>query len=203
MEYKHGNHKSRKGRLRADFGVNAKEVMPDDLCRFHRTHRVYRRAPRGLADYLESNPEVPAPGYSPVHTFSPDGAWAEMCAEIDAIAARLDVIAYLTGGGHYVAVRSFGPVEYRAVRHPAQERQQAKRVKQMSPILVLVGVGVMAVSAAVTFAVLIIGIRRGDRRHLASRPQSNSDAFARRLFLGVRYPESLQESANKQTEAGK
>jgi hypothetical protein len=58
----------------------------------------------------------------------------------------------------------------------------------MSPIVVLAGVGVIAVSAAVTLAVLIIGIRRGDRRHLANTPQSNSDAFARRLLLGVRYP---------------
>jgi hypothetical protein len=73
----------------------------------------------------------------------------------------------------------------------------------MPAIIVLVGVGVIAVSAAVTFAVLIIGIRRGGRRHLASGPQSNSDTFARRLLLGVRYPASLQESANKQTEVGK
>ena len=40
----------------------------------------------------------------------------------------------------------------------------------MSPILVLAGVGVLAVAAAVTLAVLIIGIHRGDRRHLATRP---------------------------------
>jgi hypothetical protein len=72
----------------------------------------------------------------------------------------------------------------------------------MSPILVLAGVGVLAVSAAVTLAVLIIGIRRGDRSHLASAPQSNSDAFARRLLLGVRYPGSSPEYANQQEEAG-
>jgi hypothetical protein len=73
---------------------------------------------RGLADYLESNPEVPAPGYSTVFTFPPDGDWTEMRAEIDATAARLGVIAHETGGGHYVAIRSFGPVEYRAVAIP-------------------------------------------------------------------------------------
>jgi hypothetical protein len=65
----------------------------------------------------------------------------------------------------------------------------------MSPIAVLAGVGVMAVAAAVTLAVLIIGIRRGDRRHLASAPRSVSDAFARRLLLGVRYPAPPTESA--------
>jgi hypothetical protein len=73
---------------------------------------------RGLADYLESNPEVPAPSYPTVYMFPPDGGWAEMRAEIDAIAARLDVIARETAGGHYVAARSFGPIEYRAVAIP-------------------------------------------------------------------------------------
>ena len=67
----------------------------------------------------------------------------------------------------------------------------------MFPIAVLAGVGVMAVSAAVTLAVLIIGIHRGDRRHLASGPRSLSDAFARRLLLGVRYPESPAESGTE------
>jgi hypothetical protein len=65
----------------------------------------------------------------------------------------------------------------------------------MSPILVLAGVGVLAVAAVVTLAVLIIGIQRGDRRHLASGPRSASDAFARRLLLGVRYPAPPAESA--------
>lgn len=73
---------------------------------------------RGLADYLESNPGIPAPSYSDVFTFPPDGNWAEMRAEIDAIASRLGVIPHNTGGGHYVATRYFGPVEYRAVAIP-------------------------------------------------------------------------------------
>ena len=72
---------------------------------------------RGLADYLESNPEVPVSSYSTVYAFPPNGDWAEMCAEIDAVAARLGVTADVTGG-HYVVTRSFGPVEYRAVAIP-------------------------------------------------------------------------------------
>jgi hypothetical protein len=72
---------------------------------------------RELADYLESNPEVPAPSYSDVLTFPAKGDWAEMCAEIDATAARLGVTTY-ENGGHYVAARTFGPVEYRAVAIP-------------------------------------------------------------------------------------
>jgi hypothetical protein len=69
----------------------------------------------------------------------------------------------------------------------------------MSSHLVLAGVGVMAISAAVTLTILIIGIHRGDRRHLTSAPHSNPDAFARRLLLGVRYPASVSESANAET----
>ena len=73
---------------------------------------------RALADYLESNPEVPVPAYPVVHTFPPDGDWPQMRAEIDATAAQLGVNAHLTGGGHYVAARFFGPVEYQAVAIP-------------------------------------------------------------------------------------
>jgi hypothetical protein len=73
---------------------------------------------RGLADYLESNQEVPAPIYSDVLTFPPHGDWTEMRAEIDAIATRLGVTACETWGSHYVASRYFGPVEYRAVAIP-------------------------------------------------------------------------------------
>jgi hypothetical protein len=79
---------------------------------------------RALADYLESNPYVPAPGYSDVLAFPPDGDCAGMRAEIDVIAERIGVEARETVHGHYVAARSFGPVEYRAVAicHHYQER---------------------------------------------------------------------------------
>ena len=63
----------------------------------------------------------------------------------------------------------------------------------MPAIIVLAGVGFLAVSAAVTLAVIIIGIHRGDRRHLINAPRSNSDAFARRILVGIRYPESAGE----------
>ena len=73
----------------------------------------------------------------------------------------------------------------------------------MSPIIVLAGVGVMTVSAAVILAVLIIGIHRADHRHLANPPQSHSEAFARRLLLGVRYPAPPPESARMEMRVGK
>jgi hypothetical protein len=73
----------------------------------------------------------------------------------------------------------------------------------VSPIIVLAGVGVVAVSAAVTLAVLIVGIHRADRRHLVNPPRSHSEAFARRLLLGVRYPALPPESDRVEMRDGK
>jgi hypothetical protein len=71
---------------------------------------------RALADYLEANPDVPAPSYTDVYTFPPDGECPEMRAEIDAIAELLGNEAQEAAyGQHYTVTRSFGPVEYRAV----------------------------------------------------------------------------------------
>ena len=81
---------------------------------------------RDLADYLDSNPEVPTPVCSDMLTFPPNGEWAEMCAEIDAIAARLGVAARKGYGSHYVAARFFGPVEYRAVAIPRTSGEESE-----------------------------------------------------------------------------
>jgi len=71
---------------------------------------------RALADFLEANPDVPAPSYTDVYTFPPNGECAEMRAEIDAIAGLLGSQARETASRqHYTVTRSFGPVEYRAV----------------------------------------------------------------------------------------
>jgi hypothetical protein len=81
---------------------------------------------RGLADYLESNPEVPTPFYPAVYAFPPNGEWAEMRAEIDSTATRLGVTAREADGGHYVAARTFGPVEYRVVAIPPKNGSDNK-----------------------------------------------------------------------------
>jgi hypothetical protein len=65
----------------------------------------------------------------------------------------------------------------------------------MSPVIVLTGVGVMAVLVVMILAVLIVGIHRGDRRDLTGGPRSVSDAIARRVLLGVRCPESPADAA--------
>lgn len=75
------------------------------------------RGLRALADYLESNPDVPAPSYGDVFVFPPDGTDAEKYAEIDVIAAQIGETPEIVCG-HYVVSRFFGPVQYRAVAIP-------------------------------------------------------------------------------------
>ena len=64
-------------------------------------------------------------------------------------------------------------------------------------ILILIGVGLLAITGSVILAVLTIGIRRGDRGHLTNAPDSHSDAFARRILVGVRYPHESQEGGDE------
>ena len=49
-----------------------------------------------------------------------------MRAEIDAIAVLLGVSAALTAGGHYVAVRLFGPIDFRAVAIPPRNDDEGE-----------------------------------------------------------------------------
>jgi len=60
-------------------------------------------------------------------------------------------------------------------------------------ILILAITGFLAVAVIAVLAVLITGIRRGDRSHLANSPGSHSDAFARRILVGVRFPSDSEE----------
>jgi hypothetical protein len=78
---------------------------------------------RELADYLESNSEIPAPIYANVYAFPPDADWAEMQADIVIVAKRLSVTPYRSYAGHVFAAKSFGPVEYRAVAIPRKESE--------------------------------------------------------------------------------
>jgi hypothetical protein len=66
-----------------------------------------------------------------------------------------------------------------------------------SPFLILAGVGALTAVALGLLAVLIIGIRRGDRGRLANSPESRSDAFARRILVGVRYPRESSEGEDQ------
>ena len=83
---------------------------------------------RELADFLDQNPEVPAPWRADVIVFPAKGTDAEMFAEIDVIAAQIGVTASDADspGGHYSAVRDFGPVQYRAVAIPHSARDESR-----------------------------------------------------------------------------
>jgi hypothetical protein len=75
---------------------------------------------REHADFLDANPDVPAPRYADVLVFPPDGRTAEMFAEIDEIAERIGTSASAdhSPAGHYSISVGFGPVQYCAVAIP-------------------------------------------------------------------------------------
>ena len=73
---------------------------------------------RALAEFIESRPDVPTSWWVDMLVFPPNGSDAEGRAEIDAIADRIGAESHFAYGGHYVASRRFGPVEYRAVAIP-------------------------------------------------------------------------------------
>ncbi len=80
---------------------------------------------RDLAEFLDRNPQVPAPRYTDLLVFPPRGTDAEMFAEVDLIAEQVGVTARQndTPDGHYIASRYFGPVQYRAVAIPQAARK--------------------------------------------------------------------------------
>jgi hypothetical protein len=62
----------------------------------------------------------------------------------------------------------------------------------MTVALLTVVASLFAVGAGV-LAMLIVGIRKGDRAHLADSPKSHSDSVARRILVGVRYHSDDEE----------
>jgi hypothetical protein len=72
---------------------------------------------RALAEFLEENRDAPAPRWTQVMVFASDGSDEEMKAEIDRVAESIgaEIEDERSYGGHYRALRHFGPVEYSAV----------------------------------------------------------------------------------------
>lgn len=80
---------------------------------------------RALADFLEGNPDVPAPAYTDVLVFPPPSPDAGKRHEIDVIASRVGSQTETTSSRrHYQTSRRFGPVEYRAIAIPADETEE-------------------------------------------------------------------------------
>ena len=83
---------------------------------------------RDLAEFLDQNPQVPAPRSTDLLVFPSRGTDAEMFAEIDVIAEQIGTAASRndTPDGHYIAHRDFGSVQYRAVAIPNSARHQSE-----------------------------------------------------------------------------
>jgi len=81
---------------------------------------------RDLADFLDQNPDVPAPWQTDLLVFPSEASDAEMFAEIGTIAGLIGSTPSNDGSpnGHYGAVRRFGPVQYRAVAIPRRARKK-------------------------------------------------------------------------------
>jgi hypothetical protein len=63
-------------------------------------------------------------------------------------------------------------------------------VIQMFPVIITIAIPVaLSGIAASAFAVIVAGIRQGDRTPLTSDPAGHADAIARRVVGGVRYRE--------------
>jgi hypothetical protein len=76
---------------------------------------------RDLAEFLAAHPDVPVPPAYHTHTLNvfPEGdSDDDRRAETDRAAGVLGTAAAETGGGHYRATRSFGPVEFALVVIP-------------------------------------------------------------------------------------
>jgi hypothetical protein len=83
---------------------------------------------RDLAEFLDQNPQVPAPAYADLLVFPTAGTDAEMFAEIDVIAGQIGATASDddSPAGHYRASRWFGAVQYCAVAIPHSARIQSE-----------------------------------------------------------------------------
>jgi hypothetical protein len=75
------------------------------------------RALRELADYLDQNQAVPVPAYGASIMLPASSAEDGGRAQVDRIAALLGTPVYddTARGGHYWAVRAFGPIGYEIV----------------------------------------------------------------------------------------
>ena len=79
---------------------------------------------RALAQFLQDHPDIPAPRWTDVLVFPPDGSDEQQRAEIDVIASRIGTETRESARGHYSCSISFGPVKYRAVAIPVNANKE-------------------------------------------------------------------------------
>ena len=139
---------------------------------------------RDLAEFLDQNPQVPAPRYTDLLVFPPSGTDAEMFAEIDVIAEQIGATASDADSpaGHYSASRDFGPVQYRAVAIPHSARTTSSE-----------GGGIAMLHLILCSAVLVAAAAhgrpgRGHHRHPPQRARQAAHRPARRPQRNDRPP---------------
>jgi hypothetical protein len=145
---------------------------------------------RELAEYLDQNPDVPAPCWTDLLVFPPAGSDAEMFTEIDAIASRIGATASDADSpaGHYSASRDFGPGPVPRRRHPARRPQHREPEGGLAMLHLILCAAVLVAGFLTTgLAVVIIGIHRSEHgKRLTGRPDGLSETIARRLLVGSR-----------------
>ncbi|WP_067816925.1 hypothetical protein [Actinomadura kijaniata] len=100
-------------------------IVPGDLFARHQTITGLR----ALADFLEANPDVPVCEYGWTLRMSQGVSQnaetdAHQRAEVDRVAALLDVEPSTTPGGHYQAFRRFGRIVYQISHIPARRMEE-------------------------------------------------------------------------------
>jgi len=78
---------------------------------------------RAMADFLETNPDVPAPTFTDVLVFPPSACDAENSVKSTQSPHASATVTY-SSYRHHQTSRRFGPVQYRAVAIPADENKK-------------------------------------------------------------------------------
>ena len=144
---------------------------------------------RQLADFLGQNPDVPAPRYAEVIVFPARGSNAEMFAEVDVIAQQIGATASrCRQPGRPLQRRTrlrAGALPRRS--HPQPRRREQRGVTAMFLHLILGAVALLTGASATVLALLILGVRRGDRgKRLTGQPGSRSEMLSQRVLTGSR-----------------
>jgi hypothetical protein len=112
--------------------MTTQPIVPGDL--FARAQTI--AGLRALADFLETNPDVPVCGYgAEYNVFARRADDPTERAEIDAIAAALGEPVHdeTNDGGHYSVTKIFGRIIYRASHIPARRRAAHQALMEFAP----------------------------------------------------------------------
>ncbi|GGL19190.1 hypothetical protein Sme01_36310 [Sphaerisporangium melleum] len=90
---------------------------------------AYINGLRDLADFLDTNPDIPTPEGTLTAYYFPRGTDEEIRARVDHVARLLSAVADEPAQGHYSAGINFGMAEYKAVGLLASSRARWAAIK--------------------------------------------------------------------------